>query len=117
MLAQDQYNVQARDMEELRQRYDHTYDKWTRTDIEYARATEELVVLEGKLEIMRNECANLRAEKGIWEVSVSFPLNLQYPEFMANVHGNVRCGLFRASRAAWWTTTGHCRLSGRICRI
>lgn len=69
-MMKEQYSVQARDMDELRKRYDIVCDKWTRTDVEFARATEELSVLEGKMEIMRNECANLRAEKGIWDVSL-----------------------------------------------
>lgn len=37
-------------------------------DIELARVNEELSVSTGKLEQLRNEAANLRAEKNIWEV-------------------------------------------------
>lgn len=64
-MMKEQYSVQARDMDELRKRYDIVCDKWTRADLEFTRPTEELSVLEGKMEIMSNECANLRAEKGI----------------------------------------------------
>lgn len=41
-------------------------------DIECARATEDLQIAHGHLEQLRTECANLRAEKKIWEVSHTF---------------------------------------------
>ncbi|KAF6755929.1 hypothetical protein DFP72DRAFT_895626 [Ephemerocybe angulata] len=43
------------------------FDQWTRVDVECQRVTEELHVSNGRLEQLRNECANLRAEKNIWE--------------------------------------------------
>ena len=39
-------------------------------DIECNRVTEDLVAANGKMDQLRNECANLRAEKRIWEVSI-----------------------------------------------
>lgn len=70
-MAKEQYSVQAHDMDELLERHDIVCDKSTRTDVEFPKATEELSVLEGEMEIMRNECVSLRAEKGIWGISLS----------------------------------------------
>jgi regulator of replication initiation timing len=42
-------------------------DQFTRVDVECSRVADELSIANGRLEQMRNECANLRAEKNIWE--------------------------------------------------
>ncbi|EIM83658.1 G-alpha-domain-containing protein [Stereum hirsutum FP-91666 SS1] len=62
-MAKEQYSVQAHDMDELLERHDIVCDKSTRTDVEFPKATEELSVLEGEMEIMRNECRELEAKE------------------------------------------------------
>ncbi|EIM91325.1 uncharacterized protein STEHIDRAFT_152973 [Stereum hirsutum FP-91666 SS1] len=49
-----QWSVQARDMAELRKRYDIVCDKWTRTDLKFTRAT-EISVPEGENDRKRLE--------------------------------------------------------------
>jgi len=68
-MAQEQYIVQAGELDELTKRHHQLYDQYTRVDLECNRATEDLVTANGRNEQLRNECANLRAEKKIWEVS------------------------------------------------
>ncbi|KAF5340774.1 hypothetical protein D9611_007504 [Ephemerocybe angulata] len=66
-MHQDQFLINNRDLEELTKRNQQLFDQWTRVDVECQRVTEELHVSNGRLEQLRNECANLRAEKNIWE--------------------------------------------------
>lgn len=61
--------MQERELNSLSKRNQDIYDQYLRIDIECNRVTEELLVATGHLEQMRNECANLRAEKKIWHVS------------------------------------------------
>lgn len=69
-MSQEQFAIQARELDDMNKRNQQLYDQWTRIDIECSRATEDLQVANGRIEQYRNECANLRAEKKIWEVSV-----------------------------------------------
>lgn len=57
------------ELNELTKRNRQLLDQWTRTDIECNRVSEDLHLTTGRLEQLRNENANLRAEKKIWEVS------------------------------------------------
>lgn len=66
-MDRDQLAMHDREIDDLNKRYQQVYDRYTRTDIECIRATEELQVATGRTEQLRNECANLRAEKKIWE--------------------------------------------------
>ncbi|KAL0960729.1 hypothetical protein HGRIS_005754 [Hohenbuehelia grisea] len=66
-MNQDQFNLQSREMDALTKRNKQLYDQWTRLDVECARATEDLQIAHGHIEQLRTECANLRAEKKIWE--------------------------------------------------
>ncbi|KAF5382472.1 hypothetical protein D9615_003024 [Tricholomella constricta] len=66
-MDQDQLAMHDREIDDLNKRYQQVYDRYTRTDIECIRATEELQVATGRTEQLRNESANLRAEKKIWE--------------------------------------------------
>lgn len=68
-MSQEQFGMHARELEDLTKRNQQLFDQWTRIDIECNRATEDLQVANGRVEQLRNECANLRAEKKIWEVS------------------------------------------------
>ncbi|KAJ6508423.1 hypothetical protein C8R45DRAFT_1069158 [Mycena sanguinolenta] len=66
-MSQDQFAAHGREVEDLTQRNQQLFDQWTRLDIECNRATEDLQAANGRIEQLRNECANLRAEKKIWE--------------------------------------------------
>lgn len=62
--------MQSRDLDSLALRNQQLYDQQTRLDIDRERVMDELVVTKSDLEQLRNEAANLRAEKRIWEVSL-----------------------------------------------
>ncbi|TFK40767.1 hypothetical protein BDQ12DRAFT_679995 [Crucibulum laeve] len=66
-MHQDQFALHGREIDDLTKRNQQLYDQWTRIDIECSRVTEDLQVANGRVEQLRNECANLRAEKKIWE--------------------------------------------------
>ncbi|KZT67236.1 hypothetical protein DAEQUDRAFT_729270 [Daedalea quercina L-15889] len=66
-MVQEQAVVQSRELDSLSKRNQDLYDQYMRIDIECNRVSEELLVATGHLEQMRNECANLRAEKKIWQ--------------------------------------------------
>ncbi|KAI0629748.1 hypothetical protein C8Q77DRAFT_263303 [Trametes polyzona] len=66
-MVQEQIVIQRRENEDLQKRNQHLYDQYTRIDIECNRMAEDLLASNSVLEQLRNECANLRAEKKIWE--------------------------------------------------
>ncbi|PPR07761.1 hypothetical protein CVT24_003711 [Panaeolus cyanescens] len=66
-MHQEQFRVHNLDMDELTKRNSQLHEQNVRMDIECARLADELQVTAGRLEQLRNECANLRAEKKIWE--------------------------------------------------
>ncbi|KAF7966386.1 hypothetical protein HWV62_38881 [Athelia sp. TMB] len=66
-ISQDQFAMQNRELENLTKRNAQLYDQYTRLDIECNRATEDFLAANSRTEQLRNECANLRAEKNIWE--------------------------------------------------
>ncbi|KAI0373683.1 hypothetical protein BV20DRAFT_669146 [Pilatotrama ljubarskyi] len=66
-MVQEQIIIQKRENEDLQKRNQHLYDQYTRIDIECNRMSEDLLASNSLLEQLRNECANLRAEKKIWE--------------------------------------------------
>lgn len=67
-MLQEQLNLQNQEVNDLNKRNQHLHDQCTRVDTEFGRVSEDLRVTAGRVEQLRNECANLRAEKGIWEV-------------------------------------------------
>jgi nucleoprotein TPR len=67
-MHQEQFAVNEQENNELRKRHQQVLDQWTRLDIECARLTDDLQQAKGQLDSLRNECANLRAEKQIWQV-------------------------------------------------
>ena len=69
-MVQDQIVMHKRENDDLLKRNQGLYDQYTRIDIECNRMSEDLIASNGLLEQLRNECANLRAEKKIWEVSL-----------------------------------------------
>jgi nucleoprotein TPR len=70
-MLQDQQTLTLRDLDDLTHRNRDLYERFTSVDIECNRVTEDLITANGQMEQLRNECANLRAEKKIWEVSIS----------------------------------------------
>lgn len=67
-MVQDQIIIQKRENDDLLTRNQKLFDQYTRMDIEVNRMSEDLLTSNQFLEQLRNECANLRAEKKIWEV-------------------------------------------------
>ncbi|KAJ7600871.1 hypothetical protein C8J56DRAFT_1019894 [Mycena floridula] len=66
-MTQDQFAMHGQEVDDLNKRNQQLFDQWTRVDIECGRLSEDLRVSSGQVEQLRNECANLRAEKKIWE--------------------------------------------------
>lgn len=60
--------MQSRDLDSLTLRNQQLYDQQTRLDIDRERVVGELAVTKSDFDQLRNEAANLRAEKNIWEV-------------------------------------------------
>ncbi|KAG9315951.1 hypothetical protein JVU11DRAFT_3605 [Chiua virens] len=63
----EQLGLQSRDLDSLTLRNQQLYDQQTRLDIDRERVMDELADTKSDLEQLRNEAANLRAEKKIWE--------------------------------------------------
>lgn len=68
-MAQEQITVSTREIESLAKRNQQLHEKYTRAEIECHKFTEDLLGANARLDQLRNESANLRAEKKIWEVS------------------------------------------------
>ncbi|EPQ51089.1 hypothetical protein GLOTRDRAFT_66309 [Gloeophyllum trabeum ATCC 11539] len=66
-MAQEQYAIQNRELDSLNTRNRQLLDQYTRVDIECNRVSEDLAMANSRVEQLRNENANLRAEKKIWE--------------------------------------------------
>ena len=69
LTLQEEVKVQVGDVQTLTKRNQDLSDKYTRIDIECNRVSEDLHLARNALDQLRNECANLKAEKRIWEVS------------------------------------------------
>ncbi|KAL6308319.1 hypothetical protein BKA93DRAFT_560042 [Sparassis latifolia] len=66
-MLQEQTTVQSRELDNLTKRNQQLYDQYTRIDIECNRVSEDLLTTNAAVEQLRNERANLLAEKKIWE--------------------------------------------------
>ncbi|CCM06215.1 uncharacterized protein FIBRA_08460 [Fibroporia radiculosa] len=66
-MIQEQSIAQSRELDNMSKRNQQLYDQYTRIDIECNRVSEELLTANSITEQLRSECANLRAEKKIWE--------------------------------------------------
>jgi len=64
----EQLDLRLGEVDNLTKRNNQLQDRWMRLDIECNRLTEDLQVATGRIEQLRNENANLRAEKDIWQV-------------------------------------------------
>ena len=64
----EQLDLRLHEVENLTKRNNQLQDRWMRLDIECNRLTEDFQVATGRIEQLRNENANLRAEKDIWQV-------------------------------------------------
>ncbi|KAH8082011.1 hypothetical protein BXZ70DRAFT_631748 [Cristinia sonorae] len=66
-MLSEQTTMQRADLERLDKRNHELNEKYTRVSIECNRYSEDIVAAKSAAEQLRNECANLRAEKNIWE--------------------------------------------------
>ncbi|KAF9483517.1 hypothetical protein BDN70DRAFT_873831 [Pholiota conissans] len=66
-MHEEQFRVHNQEIDELSKRNSQLHEQTVRLDIECGRVTDDLQVALGRTEQLRNECANLRAEKKIWE--------------------------------------------------
>jgi hypothetical protein len=103
-MLQEQQAFTLRDLDEVTKRNRDLYERFTAVDIECNRVTEDLITANGQMDQLRNECANLRAEKKIWEVSIL----------------TSRLGQVLISRRMWSSVlprrTRHCRWSAPTCQ-
>ena len=97
-MLQEQQSLTLRDLDDVSKRNRDLYERFTAVDIECNRVTEDLVAANGKTDQLRNECANLRAEKRIWEVSVARPGNLKGLEVL-NIAQSVEGRLVEENKA------------------
>lgn len=82
-MLQDQLSLQNQELNDLTKRNQRLFDQWTCVDVECGQISEDLRVANARLEQVRNECANLRAEKGIWEVRSPYILTCRHtPHFL-----------------------------------
>ena len=71
-MTQEQVAVSTREIEGWAKRHQQVHESFTRADLDCHRLTEDLLTINAKVDQLRNESANLRAEKKIWEV-IHFP--------------------------------------------
>lgn len=69
-MDEEQIKSRVSQFNKLDERYQELYNKWTRIDIARSQVADDLQVANGRIEQLTTECANLRAEKNIWEVSI-----------------------------------------------
>jgi len=81
-MSQEQFTMQNRELDNLVKRNTKLSDQLTRTDIECNNATEGFMAANNRIEQLRNECANLRAEKKIWEVRVKITMYIDVTEIL-----------------------------------
>ena len=67
-MLQEQNAAQTRDMEHLQSRNGDLTHRYTEADMRCGELAADLVTANTAIEQLRNEAANLRAEKNIWEV-------------------------------------------------
>lgn len=68
-MNEEQHQMDKQELSELSKRNRQLLDQWARMDMECNRVSEDLHLATGQIEQLRNENANFRAEKKIWEVS------------------------------------------------
>ncbi len=71
-MGQERVASQNNEYENVSKRNRQLQDQYVKLEIASNHLTEELATATSQVEILRNECANLRAEKKIWEVSSKF---------------------------------------------
>ena len=69
-MLQEQNTMQNRDLNNLSARNQELIDKFGRADLQCGQLTAELLTANAAIDQLRNETANLRAEKKIWEVRI-----------------------------------------------
>lgn len=68
-MHEEQFQVHNLEIDEYRKRNAQLNEQSVRLDVECGRLSDELQDTSSRLEQLRNDSANLRAEKKIWEVS------------------------------------------------
>ncbi|KAF7314521.1 hypothetical protein MKEN_00925200 [Mycena kentingensis (nom. inval.)] len=63
----DQINFHNQEVERLTKAHQELFEKFTKSDIVASQRADDLMTANSRLEQLRNENANLRAEKRIWE--------------------------------------------------
>lgn len=112
-MHQEQFSLHAKEIDDLTKRNQKLFDQWTRVDIECSRATEDLQITNSRIEQLRNECANLRAEKKIWEVRhLACFRQLGISMVSLRVY---KAGWLRRTRRLQWSVPT-CRISCLTCR-
>jgi nucleoprotein TPR len=104
-MAQERYAAQARDLESLHARNSQLHEQYTRIDVQSVRVEEELSEAKSRLEQLRNECSNLRAQNRILEVKLlklNLDNNLKYHHRIRN-HDSLN-------------KIRHCRWNARSCK-
>lgn len=107
-MVQDQNQVQSRQLESATQRNQQLYDQYTRVDIECRRLAEDLLAANALVEQLRNECANLRAEKKIWEVCNSISATSNIAQFAISQN--------RVFKLVWLTRIRRLPWNGLVCQ-
>jgi nucleoprotein TPR len=67
-MSQEQMAMHAQEINDLTKRNEQLILQYTRVEVECHRALEDLQAANLRVEQLRTETANLRAEKKIWEV-------------------------------------------------
>ena len=75
-MAQEQYVMQERKVQNLQKRNQQLREQYTRLDIACSHASEELASANGQIDRLRNVYSNLRAEKKIWEVGDCYSIDV-----------------------------------------
>ena len=111
-MHQEQFSLHAKEFDDLTKQNQKLFDQWTRVDIECSRTVEDLQITNGQIKQSRNECANLRAEKKIWEVRCLPCLTWSCVSIVCIVY---KASWSRTTRRLQWSVPT-CRISCLTCR-
>ena len=70
-MLQEEQSLTLRDLDDISKRHLDLKERYTDVGLKYNRVAGDLGDAHGQIDQLRNECANLRAEKKIWEVGFS----------------------------------------------
>lgn len=84
-MAQEQYAMQEREVQNLAKRNQQLHEQYTRLDIACNHASDELGAALQQIDRLRNDCALLRSEKQVWEVRL--PLISNDSQLISSFYG------------------------------